>query len=145
MIHHVIKPEANGNIREAFLDGIAKPFSRALPRREFSIRDDYTLLNGVHSLTLTPTGWVHQQQNDKVAISDNTPGTETILAQEIGVNRYERINEPELTDAVKNYWAETEDYWSVVRDIWDKQFALSTDIMLSKKVDGISLFQQVRF
>jgi hypothetical protein len=41
---------------------------RPLPRREYSVRDDYQVLIGSNRHTITPTGWVHEQQNNKVAL-----------------------------------------------------------------------------
>ncbi|MEX2482708.1 MAG: DUF6607 family protein, partial [Gammaproteobacteria bacterium] len=42
---------------------------RPLPRREFAIRDDYDVLIGSNRHTIVPTGWVHEQHNDKVALA----------------------------------------------------------------------------
>ena len=39
---------------------------RPLPRREYSTRDDYDVMIGTNTQTITPTGWVHEQNNKKV-------------------------------------------------------------------------------
>ena len=59
--------------------------SRPLPRREKSIRDDYDLIKGTNIHTITPNGWVHEQNNSKVTLKD------FVLAKEIGLARYQRI------------------------------------------------------
>jgi hypothetical protein len=41
---------------------------------------------GTNIQTITPTGWVHEQNNKKV-ITEN----QAVLAKEIGIARYERI------------------------------------------------------
>jgi hypothetical protein len=39
---------------------------RPLPRREYSTRSDYDVMIGTNIQTITPTGWVHEQNNKKV-------------------------------------------------------------------------------
>ena len=53
---------------ENFSSWTSKETWRPLPRREFSIRDDYDVLVGVNIQTITPTGWVHEQNNKKVVL-----------------------------------------------------------------------------
>ena len=38
---------------------------RPLPRREHSVRDDYGVMEGFHRIVITPTGWIHEQNNWK--------------------------------------------------------------------------------
>ncbi len=71
---------------------------RPLPRREFSVRDDYNVLQGTHEITLTPTGWVHVQNNQKLSLGDEG---NRFVGQELGVNRYERIVKPSLVAAAE--------------------------------------------
>jgi hypothetical protein len=111
---------------------------RPLPRREFSVRDDYNLLTGKHTITLTPTGWVHSQANQKVL---RTAGTDTYLAQEIGINRYERIVEPVLQPAADRYWQQTGQYWAAVRQTWDALLETKPSVTLKKSIAGSKLYQ----
>src|SRR5262249_20273736 len=64
---------------------------RPLPRREFSVRDDYQVLVGTNRHTITPTGWVQEEDNLKgVLDADGRPiGDQPVLAEELGLNRYE--------------------------------------------------------
>lgn len=88
---------------------------RPLPRRERHRRDyDVVVCRNRH--TITPSGWVHEQDNQKLALSDGTR-TEGVLVHEIGLNRYERIDMSEVAAAV-SYWAEHASAWADVRSAW---------------------------
>ena len=47
--------------------------ARPLPRRETSVRDDYQILEGVNRHTLTPTGWVQEEENLKLVLDAAGP------------------------------------------------------------------------
>ncbi|MFT5905564.1 MAG: hypothetical protein ACI9E1_001162 [Cryomorphaceae bacterium] len=111
---------------------------RPLPRREFSVRKDYDLLQGTHEITITPTGWVHLQRNQKVSLADTQKPR--IIAQELGVNRYERIKIPSLKQA-EVAWNKTGKYWQEVRKAWEAVYAANTTFSLKAKVDGKKLYQ----
>lgn len=111
---------------------------RPLPRREFSVRDDYQVLQGVHELTLTPTGWVHTQMNQKVALGEK--GSKKIVGQELGVNRYERISEPSLM-AAEAALKKSGDYWKEVREMWAEIFKKNDSFSLKSSVDDKKLYQ----
>jgi hypothetical protein len=111
---------------------------RPLPRREFSVRSDYQVLQGVHELAVTPNGWVHTQQNQKVALGEK--GKVTILAQELGVNRYERISEPSLM-AAEATLEKTGRYWAEVRKVWSEVYEAHGTFSLKAKVDEKKLYQ----
>jgi hypothetical protein len=79
---------------------------------------------GTNTQTITPTGWVHEQNNKKVIASAN----QTVLAKEIGIARYERIVDFDWQIGF-DYWEETSDYWKRVRNI------------INNKVDNSSTFK----
>jgi hypothetical protein len=85
---------------------------RPLPRREFSVRKDYEVLVGTNRHTITPTGWVQEENNLKLALADNR-----YLAREYGVARYERIKDHDFSPAEK-YFQRTEPFWAEVRAAW---------------------------
>ena len=85
---------------------------RPLPRREFSVRKDYDVLVGTNRHTITPTGWVQEENNLKVVSSDKRP-----LAREYGVARYERIRDYDFA-AGETYYKRTELFWAEVRTAW---------------------------
>ena len=111
---------------------------RPLPRREFSVRDDYELLQGTHEIVITPTGWVHTQHNQKVALQEK--GGNRILAQELGVNRYQRISEPSLAAGTET-WEKTGAYWAEVRKAWAEVYEKHPTFTLKGKVDDQKLYQ----
>lgn len=90
---------------------------RPLPRREFSVRDDYDVLGGTHVITITPHGWVHEQQNRKLVVGDD-PTRARCIAAETGFDRYERILEPDVKAPAERYYRSTGDYWREVRQAW---------------------------
>jgi hypothetical protein len=111
---------------------------RPLPRREFSVRSDYQVLQGVHELTITSNGWVHSQQNQKVALGKE--GQVSIVGQELGINRYERISDPSLM-AAETTWEKTGDYWKDVREAWAEVYKKHPAFSLKSEVDGKKLYQ----
>ena len=112
-------------------------FMRPLPRREYSVRDDYNMLKGMHTITITPNSWVHQQDNLKINRQD---GTDTHIAAETGINRYERISEPELQTAASEYWTKTGTYWKAVRDTWQEILKEKDSFGLKRRHEGTLLF-----
>lgn len=111
---------------------------RPLPRREFSVRKDYNVLEGVHEISITPNGWVHLQNNNKMRVEEGR--SRVCIGKEIGVDRYEEITEPELAPAFDAYWAKTGSYWKDVRDVWAEVFAGSESLSMAETQDGQQLF-----
>ncbi len=112
--------------------------ARPLPRREFSARKDYNILQGNHEISITPTGWVHIQQNQKIASSTNNQTQ--VIAQELGVNRYQRISSPSLK-AAEDTWKKTSVYWKEVRNAWKQVYKNNQSFSLKPKADGKKLYQ----
>jgi len=111
---------------------------RPLPRREFSKRSDYQVLVAQNRHTITPTGWVHEQDNHKL-ILDAQGQPQAVLAHESGLNVYDRTDDVDFT-AGRVYWEETAAYWQDVRTIWADTFAEHDSIHLAKEVEGEKLY-----
>ena len=107
---------------------------RPLPRRESSIRDDYDVMIGFNIHTITPNGWIHEQNNKKVNLTNNS-----VLAKEIGLARYERIKDFNWEPG-ENYWENTKDFWKEVRKQWNKKLDRSNNFILINEIDGKNLF-----
>src|SRR5688572_22664975 len=90
---------------------------RPLPRREFSVRKDYQVLVGTNRHTITPTGWVQEENNLKLALKDKR-----YLAREYGVARYERIRDYDFGPG-ERYFRQTEPFWAEVRAAWQEIYA----------------------
>lgn len=113
---------------------------RPLPRREHTVRKDYDVMEGVHRIVLTPTGWLHEQNNWKRVAGDSAVDTPAFVAAEIGLDRYERISAPSLA-AADTYWQKTAPYWALVRQAWADTYAANERFSLRDKVDDKSLFE----
>jgi hypothetical protein len=85
---------------------------RPLPRREFSVRKDYSVLAGTNRHTITPSGWVQEENNQKMILEGRR-----FLAREYGVVRYERIRDYDFS-AGEKYFRLTEPFWAEVRAAW---------------------------
>ena len=113
---------------------------RPLPRREWSVRNDYQVLLGTNRHTITPTGWLQEENNLKLALDDAGKPREAIpyLAREYGVARYERISNYDFNPG-KDYFDKTEPFWAEVRAAW-REISLRGRFKLVKPVDQGQLF-----
>ena len=99
---------------------------RPLPRREFSVRDDYDVLIGTNRHTITLNGWSQEEDNLKVLTGGARDRAKDgrllpdyeVRGREVGFNRYERIIDFDFQPA-KRYWERTSYFWSKVRKRWE--------------------------
>ena len=114
---------------------------RPLPRREFSVRDDYQTLFGSHRITITPHGWTQEEDALKLVLDDrNNPRFEQpYLAREAGLSRYDRIVGYDF-NAGDEYWRDTGPFWSRVRDYWTTLYRNESAFHFVKSVEGVPLF-----
>jgi hypothetical protein len=114
---------------------------RPLPRREFSVRQDYQVLVGTNRHTITPTGWVQEENNLKLALDDAGKARDKLpyLGREYGVARYERIKDYDFS-AGESYLERTEPFWSEVRAAWREIAQRETRFTLRAPVDQGRLF-----
>ena len=110
---------------------------RPLPRREYTKRKDYEVFMGVNRHTLTPTGWVHEQDNFKQVST-----TGQVLCREVGLNQYFKTQEVDFTE-VKKYWSNHNQYWSKVSKMWEHRMEGSDQLSLYKEQDGKPLFRHL--
>ena len=114
---------------------------RPLPRREFSVRSDYQVLVGTNRYTITPTGWVQEEDNLKVTL--NAAGAwqaaDPVVSKESGLNRYERLRDFDL-NAGEQYRARTAAFWELVRARWDELAAHRSRLVLRGAADQQQLF-----
>ena len=107
---------------------------RPLPRREFSVRKDYQVLVGTNRHTITPDGWLQEENNLKLALRG-----QRYLAREYGVARYQRIRDYDFT-AGERYFARTEPFWTEVRRAWQEIAQRAGRFTLRAPVDQGQLF-----
>jgi len=107
---------------------ISQTTPRPLPRREFSVRNDYSLLLGINKITIMPWGWVMEEVNDKIGEEN------TFVGAEYGIARYQKISDYDFSSAYK-YWNSTKDYWKHVRESWNWVIENNKIFCLKKLVD----------
>ncbi len=114
---------------------------RPLPRREYTVRNDYQVLLGSNRHIILPTGWVHEQQNNKVVLGkDAKPNiTNPVIAREMGFNRYERIKGYDFTLG-DTYLKKTEPFWREIRQQWTNLSQQKTPIRLRAPADKDGLY-----
>ncbi len=106
-----------------------------LPRREYTVRNDYNILKRTNRLIITGNGWIHEQDNQKIIRS---AGNDQLLAEEKGINSYTRTDQQKCAPA-KRYWDKHEAYWKKVRDAWEDYTANNSIIELKNDVGGKQL------
>jgi hypothetical protein len=111
---------------------------RPLPRREFSVRNDYDALIGTNKHTITPSGWVQEELNLKAVLDDEGVVSE-VLARENGVARYERISGYDW-QAGDEYWQRTAAFWAITRDVWANYLQDERTLTIRKTAEGIPLY-----
>ena len=115
---------------------------RPLPRREFSVRDDYDVLIGTNRHTITPFGWVQEEDNLKVKLLENNNKIDKVLAKEVGLARYEHIVDHDWK-AGDEYWIKTASFWKEVRDIWNAILDDNKILVIKKTIENQSLYQSM--
>jgi hypothetical protein len=115
---------------------------RPLPRREWSVRDDYQVLAGTNRHTIIADGWVQEENNLKAVLTSarELDSSRPYVGREYGVARYERIRDADFA-AADRYYERTKEFWDQVRDRWAKVFAERGMVTLRGPVDKLGLFQ----
>lgn len=115
---------------------------RPLPRREWSVRQDYQVLAGTNRHTILSDGWVQEENNLKAVLtaSRELDPSRPFVGREYGVARYERIRDADFA-AADSYYERTREFWDQVRDRWSKVFAERGTVTLRGPVDKLGLFQ----
>jgi hypothetical protein len=108
---------------------------RPLPRREHSVRSDYQVLAGDTRLTVLPTGWVHEQENEKLVLPAPEGQPPVSRGREIGISRYERIESFDFS-AADAYWTATAPFWSAVRAAWAERVESGVDFQVAGSCNG---------
>jgi hypothetical protein len=126
---------------DSFSSWISDETWRPLPRREFSVRSDYQVLVGTNRHTITPDGWVQEENNLKLALGEDGKPRERLpyLAREYGVARYARIRDYDF-GVGETYFERTEPFWAEVRAAWHEIGEKQPRFTLTKPVDQGQLF-----
>ena len=93
--------------------------ARPLARRDAIRNPVYDHYMGINRHQLTPTGWIHWQDNTKMIAPKDGEGEATPVVQEYVLNTYERFDGYNVA-AAEAYWEKTKGYWDAVRGKWDE-------------------------
>ena len=108
------------------------PTWRPLARRDAVRHPIYDRYLGTNRHILTPAGWVHIQDNMKMA--GQPDGAPVAVVQEDVINTYDR-NDSYSPKPGDDYWAKTQGFWAAVRDAWDAAVAAHGGIHLEEVGD----------
>jgi len=132
-------PRYGGVGRWAYDHGVARwqgdETLRPLARRDAIRHPVYTWYVGVNRHALTPTGWVHEQDNAKVGVRDGRPVT---YVHEVVVNTYDRFDGFQVA-AADDYWSKTRDYWAQVRLAWDQAIEKDRGVTVTEEAQAGSI------
>ena len=122
----------------------SKETLRPLPRREFSVRSDYDVLWGTNRITVLPSGWVQEEDNLKMVITNpqDIENNQSFKAREAGIARYELISNLDIS-AAEDYWRKTKAYWQDVRVAWTALIEKNDQFWIRKKVSNRPLFSRM--
>lgn len=110
-----------------------------LPRREFTKRSDYNILQRSNKIVFTGQGYNHEQDNLKIL---RNPGkVDQLIAEEKGFNTYIRLADADCAQARKYWSVAAQDFWTDTREAWSLLMQDAKRIKLHKKVNGLLLYQ----
>ncbi len=107
-----------------------------LPRREYTTREDYHILRRQNRLAFEEWGWMHEQDNQKIAL-DSTGGRHVIV-EEKGHNAYRRTD-PARCEAAKKWWEGQRWFWTQARTVWDEFLTTAGTSFTVQKMVGSDL------
>lgn len=129
-------PRYGGVGRWVYDDGVARWTSdetwRPLARRDAVRHPVYDHYVGTNRHALTPTGWVHEQDNAKIGQRAGAPAT---FVHEVVLNTYQRADDFPVA-AADAYWAKTKDYWATVRAAWDEAIQRKQGVAVTEEAES---------
>lgn len=102
---------------------------RPLARRDAVRNPVYDRYYAINRHQNGPEGWIHWQDNMKMATKD---GKLAPIVQEYVLNSYTRFDGYNV-QAADDYWAATKDYWAAVRAEWDRVAAAKGGIAIDEE------------
>lgn len=108
---------------------------RPLARRDAVRHPVYSWYAGWNRHSLTPTGWIHEQDNAKLGLKDGQPIT---YVHEVVLNTYDRSTAFPV-QAADDYWTRTQGYWAQVRKAWDRAIAKDRGVTVTEEARSGSI------
>ncbi|WP_413557359.1 DUF6607 family protein [Bdellovibrio sp. HCB209] len=100
-----------------------------LPRREYTKRSDYQVIERRNRQMITKDGWIHEQDSQKLRLDGDKV---TAFTKERGENTYKRVDDSKC-QAAANWWTEHKSGWKVIRASWAKVRAENPKLKLGFK------------
>jgi hypothetical protein len=111
-----------------------------LPRREFTIRNDYNVLDRRNRHWIQADGsWLHEQDNRKLIV--NADGVREI-AQEKGMDSYVRVPDERCASATA-WWAANRDAWHAVQGVWAHVYEHHPRLQIRGRTNGALLWERL--
>lgn len=119
----------------AVAEWASNPTLRPLARRDAVRNPVYDRYLGTNRHALTSWGWVHLQDNLKLAPAQGSEGEPTAVVHEDVVNSY-RVFDGYDAGPGDRYWAATQAYWAAVRDAWDAVIARTGGVHVEEEAQA---------
>ena len=113
----------------------SNPSWRPLPRRDLDNSDKYDVIVGVNRHAITASGWLHEQDNTKLKLGEDT----RYVVREVGLNLYSRRSVL-ISDIGEKYIKATDDYWGIVRNKWSDLQKQNQSVSLTAKGEPEQLY-----
>lgn len=111
-----------------------------LPRREYTTRKDYNVLNRNNRQEIFSWGWLHNQDNKKILRKDGAE--DQTIVEEKGLEYYKRVDEGKCK-AAADFWDQYAPLWSSVRESWDEELAKNKDFSVKPDVEDTYLYNDL--
>ncbi|MFZ2030917.1 MAG: DUF6607 family protein [Vitreimonas sp.] len=132
-------PRYGGTGRWDHSDGVSawtsEPTLRPLARRDAVRHPPYDHYRGINRHSITPTGWVHEQDNAKLGMHN---GASAMFVHETVINTYDRASDFPIA-AGESYWAHTRDYWAAIRAEWERVINAQRGVRLVEEAENGSI------
>jgi len=110
-----------------------------LPRREYTKRDDYNVMQRNNHHEITEQGHYHEQDNVKIKRRNER---DRIRAYEKGMNVYTKVDDEKCRSA-QEWWEKNKHFWADVRAVWQEVFDQKESIYLHHKIDDKPMFSHL--
>ncbi len=107
---------------------------RPLARRDAVRHPIYDRYASINRHQLTPTGWIHWQDNTKMMPDAASEDGVKAVVQEYVLNTYDKYDGYNVA-AADSYWQATQGYWKAVRAKWDEVAASHGGITIKEEAE----------
>lgn len=114
---------------------------RPLPRREYTTRNDYQILQARNRHAIRADGWVLEEDNIKVAIEN---GKQNGLVKEKGENQNFKVDDSRCRKGAE-YWTENRGTWHAIVAAWNQIYQANSTLKMITPAEGQPELYEVLF